>query len=79
MDKLKSALADKILGDLVTDLQLAQILDLSATRVQALFRTGAIPGRKVGRRWVTSRAKLVRWLESSDEVRAFVKLPGRTR
>ena len=45
----------------------AQLLRVSADTVYQLFRKGELPGRKVGRRWITTRASVMRWIENSSE------------
>ena len=43
----------------------AQLLTVSADTVYDLFKSGELPGRKVGRKWITTRAALLRWVEGS--------------
>jgi excisionase family DNA binding protein len=42
----------------------ATLLMVSADTVYDLFAKGELPGRKVGRRWVTTRAAVLRWVEA---------------
>jgi excisionase family DNA binding protein len=44
----------------------AALLGVSANTVYALFRKGELPGRKVGRKWITTKAAVLRWIESSS-------------
>jgi len=56
-------LTDKLravsLPDLATAESIALQLGVTPSSVRALFRSGAIPGRKLGRRWVASRVELL--------------------
>jgi excisionase family DNA binding protein len=45
----------------------AKHLTVSADTVYDLFKSGELPGRKVGRKWLTPRNALLRWIESSSE------------
>jgi excisionase family DNA binding protein len=38
---------------------------VSADTVYDLFASGELPGRKVGRKWLTTRAAVLRWIEAS--------------
>jgi len=44
----------------------ARFLTVSQDTVYALFKTGELPGRKVGRKWITTRAAVIRWIENSS-------------
>jgi excisionase family DNA binding protein len=35
--------------------------------VYDLFQRGELPGRKVGRKWLTTRSVVLRWIEHSSE------------
>jgi hypothetical protein len=35
--------------------------------VYDLFKKGELPGRKVGRKWLTTRSAVLRWIESTSE------------
>ncbi len=37
-----------------------------ARQVYHLFQSGQLPGRKVGRKWVTTKAAVIRWIEHSS-------------
>ena len=45
----------------------AELLTVSADTVYDLFRCGELPGRKVGRKRLTTRNAVLRWIESSSE------------
>jgi excisionase family DNA binding protein len=44
----------------------AAFLTVSRDTVYHLFQSGELPGRKVGRKWVTTKAAVVRWIEYSS-------------
>lgn len=46
----------------LTGVQLASILGLSLPTVYAHLRSGRLPGRKLGRRWLVSEGALERFL-----------------
>ncbi len=48
--------------DLLTAHEAAALLHLNVKRVQALARTGRLPGRRVGRKWLFDRGDLDRLL-----------------
>jgi Helix-turn-helix domain len=45
----------------------ARMLGISTHAVDALFKTGELPGRKVARRWLTTRDAVLKWLKGSSE------------
>jgi excisionase family DNA binding protein len=45
----------------------AELLTVSPDTVYDLFKRGELPGRKVGRKWLTTRNAVLRWIESSLE------------
>jgi excisionase family DNA binding protein len=45
----------------------AELLTVSPDTVYDLFKRGELPGRKVGRRWLTTRNAVLRWIENSSE------------
>jgi excisionase family DNA binding protein len=45
----------------------AELLTVSPDTVYDLFKRGELPGRKVGRKWLTTRNALLRRIESSSE------------
>lgn len=44
----------------------AALLTVSPDTVYELFARGELPGRKVGRKWITTKAAVLRWIESSS-------------
>jgi excisionase family DNA binding protein len=58
----------------VLDVQMtAQLLTVSTDTVYDLFKSGELPGRKVGRKWLTTRAAVLRWIESSSEEHSLTR------
>ena len=53
----------KVLGVQMT----AQLLTVLPDTVYDLFKSGELSGREVGRKWLTTRAAVLRWIESSSE------------
>lgn len=51
----------------------AQFLTVSPDTVYSLFQSGDLPGRKVGRKWVTTKAAVLRWIENSAADDALVR------
>jgi excisionase family DNA binding protein len=45
----------------------AELLTVSTDTVYDLFKKGELPGRKVGRKWLTTRSAVLRWIESTSE------------
>jgi excisionase family DNA binding protein len=45
----------------------AELLTVSPDTIYDLFKSGELPGRKVGRKWLMTRNALLRWIESSSE------------
>jgi excisionase family DNA binding protein len=45
----------------------AQFLTVSADTVYDLFQRGDLPGKKVGRKWLTTKTAVLRWLEQSTK------------
>jgi hypothetical protein len=45
----------------------ARMLGISTHAVYNLFKRGELPGRKVTRRWLTTRDSVLRWLKGSSE------------
>src|SRR5271170_3088919 len=43
----------------------AALLTVSADTVYDLFAKGELPGRKVGRKWLTTKAAVLRWIENT--------------
>jgi excisionase family DNA binding protein len=50
----------------------AELLTVSSDTVYDLFKRGELLGRKVGRKWLTTRNALLRWIESSSENNTLV-------
>ena len=48
----------------------AQLLTVSADTVYDLLQRGDLPGRKVGRKWRTTQAAVLQWLEQSATPRS---------
>jgi excisionase family DNA binding protein len=44
----------------------AALLTVSADTVYDLFAKGDLPGRKVGRKWITTKAAVLRWIENTS-------------
>jgi excisionase family DNA binding protein len=44
-----------------------ELLTVSVDTVYDLFKKGELPGRKVGRRWPTTRTAVLRWIEHSSK------------
>jgi hypothetical protein len=44
-----------------------QLYQALRTRIQALFKKGELPGRKVARRWLTTRDMVLGWLKGASE------------
>jgi excisionase family DNA binding protein len=51
----------------------ARLLTVSPDTVYDLFKSGELPGRKVGRKWLTTRAAVLRWIESSSEEHSLTR------
>jgi excisionase family DNA binding protein len=44
----------------------AMLLMVSHDTVYDLFASGELPGRKVGRKWITTKAGVLKWIESTS-------------
>jgi len=44
----------------------AALLTVSVDTVYDLFAKGEMPGRKVGRKWITTKAAVLRWIENTS-------------
>jgi hypothetical protein len=44
----------------------ARMLGISTHAAYALFKKGELPGRKVARRWLTTRDSMLNWLKGSS-------------
>lgn len=50
----------------ILDVQgIAALLTVSTDTVYELLKSGQMPGRKVGRKWLTTRNAVMRWVEQS--------------
>lgn len=58
------------LNEIVGVQEVAAFLNISTKAVLRLFATGQLPGRKVARRWKTTRGLVLRWLEHECMTRA---------
>jgi excisionase family DNA binding protein len=54
------------LSDVLDVEMTAQLLTVSADTVYDLLKNGDLPGWKVGRKWMTTKATVLRWMESSS-------------
>ena len=53
--------------DVMSVRDLAHYLSLSLNTTYAYLADGVIPGRRVGRRWIISRARIEAWLEANTD------------
>jgi excisionase family DNA binding protein len=51
----------------------AALLMVSVDTVYDLFGRGELPGRKVGRKWITTRSAVLRWIENTSTDDALVR------
>ncbi len=51
----------------------AALLTVSKDTVYDLFASGELPGRKVGRKWITTKAAVLRWIESTSTDDSLVR------
>ena len=65
---LEDPLFTAVLPDLCLVEDLAVRLRMSESAVRTHLRSGAIPGRKIGRRWVVDREALLRTLAPGCEL-----------
>lgn len=47
--------------------EVAHLLSLSRTNTYALVRSGEIPAKKIGARWVIPKARFHRWIDELPE------------
>jgi predicted DNA-binding transcriptional regulator AlpA len=45
----------------------AHMLGISTHAVYVLFKKGELPGRKVARRWLTTRGMVIGWIKGASE------------
>jgi excisionase family DNA binding protein len=50
--------------------KVATLLTVSADTVYELLKSGQLPGRKVGRKWITTKGAVMRWVEGSSAAEA---------
>jgi excisionase family DNA binding protein len=51
----------------------AALLTVSPDLVYELFAKGELPGRKVGRKWITTKAAVLRWIENTSAEDALTR------
>jgi len=51
----------------------AALLTVSVDTVYELFAKGELPGRRVGRKWITTRSAVLRWIENTSESDALAR------
>lgn len=51
----------------------AEVLTVSPDTVYDLLKRGELPGRKVGRKWLTTRSAVLRWIEGSAREDALAR------
>jgi excisionase family DNA binding protein len=51
----------------------AALLTVSADTVYDLFAKGELPGRKVGRKWITTKSVVLRWIEAGSKDDALAR------
>src|ERR1044071_9176524 len=44
----------------------ALMLMVSVDTVYSLFASGTLPARKVGKKWITTKAAILRWIENTS-------------
>jgi excisionase family DNA binding protein len=54
----------------------AELLMVSTDTVYDLLKRGELPGRKVGRKWLTTRNAVLRWIESSSGYESLARAIG---
>jgi len=58
--------ADRDRLELLDVKHVAALLNVSEAAVRRLFLRRELPGRKIGKKWWTTRAAMARWLEGQD-------------
>jgi excisionase family DNA binding protein len=53
-------------GDVLDVRGTADLLTVSVDTVYDLFAKGEMPGRKVGRKWITTKSAVLRWIENTS-------------
>ncbi len=65
--KRKRSTAPAVRFPEVLDVQgAAALLTVSPDTVYDLFAKGELPGRNIGRKWITTKAAVLRWIESTS-------------
>jgi excisionase family DNA binding protein len=64
--KQKSHFAPRKLPDVLDVPMTATLLMVSRDTVYDLFASSELPGRKVGRKWITTKSAVLRWIESTS-------------
>jgi excisionase family DNA binding protein len=54
------------LGEVLDVRGAAALLTVSPDTVYELFQKGELPGRKVGRKWITTKTAVLRWIENTS-------------
>lgn len=67
MPKKKTRRPKNKAGDVLNVHMTAALLTVSIDTVYDLLKRGELPGRKVGRKWLTTRNAVLRWIENSLE------------
>ena len=68
-------------GDTLSAAEAAELLQLNVKRVQALARSGQLPAKRVGRKWIFSRARIEAMVgvTSAAEPRGGIELSARNQ
>jgi excisionase family DNA binding protein len=53
--------------EIYTVVQVARMLSINVGTVYQLLRDGAIPGKRLGRRWVIPRKRFHEWLDGLEQ------------
>ncbi len=72
---LAGAARQVLLPDVLVAEDLARALHVGPGAARAMLRSGAIPARKIGRRWLIARTELLRSLAAPDVTSRFGLLP----
>jgi excisionase family DNA binding protein len=51
-----------------------QLLTVSPDTIYDLFKKGELPGREVGRKWLTTHTAVLRWIEHAAEEMALTAM-----
>jgi len=72
---LAGAAREVLLPDILLAEDLARVLRITPGAARALIRSGQVPARKIGRRWLVSRAEFLRQLTPPDASSRFGLVP----